>query len=690
MKYLSRAIFSMVIFSVLLITNISLLNAASFSSDMEDANRPAMDISAELKKNPDNFIEVMKKELADGNLDVAGSLAKELIKAKPDDPDPRAVYSMYLSSKNEIDEAKKQLALAKGLRGETLFTLSADAMILQREKKYDDAIEACNKSIFMDEHHPYPRNILGRIYSDMGKPEDARENFKKTVELNPNFLPGYLNLGAVSFLLGNNADSIRYFEKAIALNPNGYMADYGIAVVYEAEGRNKEAIKALEKSRDLAAGNEMILAALGQLQIKERLYENALKTGKEMESFKMESAYEILGRASLQMENPEAAVSYLKKASNNNLEAQYLLGFSHMVNGTYYLALNQMQGVLKKNPLHFGAYSARAVLKLYLGQEIDPQEELTNQWDEPFGKLLGFIRGCVAASKENRTEALNDFMTSEGIIGGFSLTGINEETLEKGIDKEEPKYLAMGVLYYFKNLYNSSMAEFSKALAVNSGSVFANYWAAQVSLATGDRDNAIRFLENSTKIAPKFFSALYAIGELNFITGKPETAITYYQRALSVKNDAGILVKLGLYYEQAENIEEAGKYYEKVIDLYPNLFVGYNQLSWLYAKRGINLDKAMHLALKANDLMPGNGSILDTLGWIHCHKKEFGEAVTFLEQAKDIMPNNPVIFYHLGVAYNGLKEKDFANTNLKKALELSDSFEGAAHARQILESNQNF
>ena len=648
-----------------------------------DTEGTPLSLKEEVKKDPDRFIEDMKTELRYGNLDNVGSLAKRLVEIKPLDPEVRALYSIFLVSKGDIKRARQELIKAtEGLK-ETQYSLYAKAMILRLEKNYDAAIKACKKAIAMDKSHPYPWNILGRIYFDRQEYKKALSSFQKAVELEPNFLPGYINLGAVFFIMGEPTQSINYFKKAIELNPRSHSAHFGMAMVYENMGNLFLAIEELKKSLDLNPDNPSALQKLGELQLKVGKYKDALSTGQEMAKRGIDKAYEILGDAALHLGDPKEAINYLKKAPPDSIVADYLRGFCLMVEGDYEAALRCMESVLQRNKNHFGAYVARVVLKFCLGKNIFP-EELNKEWGETLDKLLKFIAGSIYAANENWDNAYKSWQSAEGLIRGFSIKGINIDTLAKVIKKEELRYLNLGALYYFKNLYQNAFLEFEKALKVNKDSILANYWAAQVCLKKADRVEAIQFLKNAIKKAPNFFAALYTLGDLNFLIGKQALATQYYQRALLVKKDAGILIKLGLIFENSKEYEKAERQYEEVIRLYPNLFVGYNQLAWLYAKRGINLDKAIVLAQKANELQPGNASVLDTIGWIHFHKKNYHEALANVIKANKIRPNNPVVLYHLGAIYYAMGNKSAAKENLKKALSISNHFEGVEEARKIL------
>lgn len=641
-------------------------------------------IDAEVKKNPDRFIDSMKAYLKQGNLDGIGFLGKILVKARPENTDVRAMYSMYLVSKGELEKAGDELDKADAFKQKSQFALYARAMILQREKKYDSAIKVCKQSIAMDKRHPYPRNILGRIYFDRGQYQQALDSFKKAVELEPDFLPGYTNLGAVSFILGDHGQSIGYFQRAIQINPAAYRSYYGLALVYENVGNNALAVAALGRSLELNPGDPAAIQKLGEVQLKAGKYTEALETGRQMQERGLNGAFEILGDAALHLGDTQKAISYLEKAPAENPAADYLLGYCFMIEGQYEKALDRMESAQEKNNLHFGSYAAGAALKLYLGKPIDLEKDLNNQWDKSLGKLLSVLTGNYFAANGHWAEAVKNWQSAEGLIRGFSIAGLDENIFAKELKKEELRYLNLGILYYFKNLQKNALSEFEKALNLNKDSIWANYWAAQVYLKKGDRDKALKFMENAVNKAPTFFNALYTIGELNFLKQKTETAAQYYKRALGIKKDAGILIKLGLIYENTGEYKKAERQYETVTRLFPNLFIGYNQLAWLYAKRGVELEKALKLSAKADELQPGNASINDTIGWIYFQKKEYNNALKHLEKADNIGPNNPTILYHLGAVYHAKGERKSARETLKKALEISSKFEDSDAVHKLL------
>ena len=90
---------------------------------------------------------------------------------------------------------------------------------------------------------------------------------------------------------------------------------------------------------------------------------------------------------------------------------------------------------------------------------------------------------------------------------------------------------------------------------------------------------------------------------------------------------------------------------KKVIEIDSNHVQGLNYLAYTYAEASENLDEAEQLALRALDLQPNDGYILDTVGWVYFRRGETEEAIRYLEAAISQKPNEAVVAEHLGDAY---------------------------------------
>ena len=73
-----------------------------------------------------------------------------------------------------------------------------------------------------------------------------------------------------------------------------------------------------------------------------------------------------------------------------------------------------------------------------------------------------------------------------------------------------------------------------------------------------------------------------------------------------------------------------------------------NELGYLLATRGEQLDEAITLVRRALDSEPNNGAYLDSLGWAYFRRGDLAEAQKYLAAAAERMPASSEVLDHLG------------------------------------------
>jgi tetratricopeptide (TPR) repeat protein len=138
-------------------------------------------------------------------------------------------------------------------------------------------------------------------------------------------------------------------------------------------------------------------------------------------------------------------------------------------------------------------------------------------------------------------------------------------------------------------------------------------------------------------------------------------------------------------YQQTGHIKEAESYYRKALDMRQDFAPAANNLAWVLAEHGGNIDEALGFAQAAKERMPEDPSIMDTLGWIYYKKGLYRSAIVELEQSHEKLQTNPIIAYHLGMAYLKNNQRQEAKKALETALKISEQFPGSEEARKVLE-----
>jgi tetratricopeptide (TPR) repeat protein len=180
-----------------------------------------------------------------------------------------------------------------------------------------------------------------------------------------------------------------------------------------------------------------------------------------------------------------------------------------------------------------------------------------------------------------------------------------------------------------------------------------------------------------------FLPAYMALGRL--YARDPEKVIAQYRAMIDAAPTSPVPhTLLGVAYEAQQQYDDAILEYEQALKLEPRFAPAANNLAWLYAERGTNLDVALNLAQTAMEQFPDNPNVADTLGWLYYRKGAYLKAIALLRESADKLPDNAVVHYHLGMAHHKNSDARAAKRALKRALALDADFPGRNEATQVL------
>lgn len=140
--------------------------------------------------------------------------------------------------------------------------------------------------------------------------------------------------------------------------------------------------------------------------------------------------------------------------------------------------------------------------------------------------------------------------------------------------------------------------------------------------------------------------------------------------------DTRLYFALGAVYDKLGDSDKSIAFMRKVLELDPKHAHALNYIGYSYADRGINLDEAEKLTRQAVELLPDNGYILDSLGWVFFKQKRYAEARDTLEKALKMSADDPVIWEHLGDVYLALGDKAKAKEAYGKAIAIKPDTPG--------------
>jgi Flp pilus assembly protein TadD len=183
---------------------------------------------------------------------------------------------------------------------------------------------------------------------------------------------------------------------------------------------------------------------------------------------------------------------------------------------------------------------------------------------------------------------------------------------------------------------------------------------------------SVPYYQKAIELEPKSLLSYMQLARVYELQGKNDDSLALYQKALGVApNNPTIVGAIGNAYLAKNDLKSAQQYFEKANTLSPHDPLIQNNLAWVYALQGQNLDVALSLATQAKQAAPNAISINDTLGWIQYKKGNYVIAVGLLTEVVSKLPQGAEYRYHLGMALNGAGQKDRAKEELKKALQMT-------------------
>lgn len=172
---------------------------------------------------------------------------------------------------------------------------------------------------------------------------------------------------------------------------------------------------------------------------------------------------------------------------------------------------------------------------------------------------------------------------------------------------------------------------------------------AEVLARQGQMDAARRAIQSAPERAPDD-ARLKIQAEAQLLRDHQQPDAAYRLLADELKkdpDDEGLLYDTAMAAERAGDVKEMERLLRQLIEINPEAAQAYNALGYSLADRGLRLPEAKQLIEKAVQLVPDDGYILDSLGWVEFKMGRVQEARKILEQAMKMRPDAEVAA-HLG------------------------------------------
>jgi tetratricopeptide (TPR) repeat protein len=204
-------------------------------------------------------------------------------------------------------------------------------------------------------------------------------------------------------------------------------------------------------------------------------------------------------------------------------------------------------------------------------------------------------------------------------------------------------------------------------------------------------EEAVAELEGLAAARPERHEPLFRLG--NLLRGKERfgEAVAAYDRAIERvaeprRQNWTMFYFRGIALERVENWPRAEKDFLQALDLEPEQPFVMNYLAYSWIEKKLHLDRAKAMLVRAVELRPNDGYIVDSLGWVYYRLEEYAKGVRFLERAVELRPQDPVINDHLGDVYWRVGRHQEARFQWRRSLSLGPDQDDAPAIEKKIDS----
>lgn len=488
----------------------------------------------------------------------------------------------------------------------------------------DEAVKAFSEALRHDPSSPEIAAELASAWVEKGEYEKALAVCEQGLKVNPDSLDLHLIAAGLAMSKRDYPKAEGHYQRALALDPANVNALFYLGTLYGETRRYTEAVavfkRMLAAEPDHFQGNYY----LGKISMEIRDYQEAVKAFRKVLALRpeFEAAVVDLALAYERLGNTAAAIEVFQDylhAHPDRLNVRVKLAELYMRDRRYEEGERELQKVLRVEGHHRDALMTRAILLLESRRPAEAAGILA--------KLVGLYpldfryRYLSAAACED----LKDF---SGAVSHLKAIPPSSELFG-------PARVRWGTILKKEGKVPEAASVAEQALKEKKDP---SLYVFLSSLHEDQKDfpRAEQVLKDGISAFPQGVELYYSLGALYEKTGRFEEGIAQMEKVLAIEPD----------HADALN------------------FIGYS-----YADRGIRLDEAERLVAKALALKPGNGYILDSMGWVYFRQNRLKEALTYLRQAAAALPEDGTIAEHLGDALvkAGLVEE--AREAYRRALE---------------------
>lgn len=691
-----------------------LLLATSFSQ-MRNFEEAVAAADLVLKADPDNeaaWLVRAQAALSGNDAETGLASAEKLVALRPEDPGYKSLVAGALMSLGRHDEAEKILLAIEGVpwpsdpsgAGKTCLVLAnfygkfrggaerAAPKIRECLERYEDditllpiAADSWDAIDRRDEATALMQRALEQSPDDQtlrlllakrklaGGEREAGEKMIEDAARSSGNPKSWLQLAGVRRTAGDAAGALTALDEALALSPESQEFQFLRADVLID-------LERLDEAEAVASNLEeqtFVRILRGRLALERGDPKEALaQLGPAIEQWPTNAGARLLAaEAAYQLGDEARALSELREASRaepGETDAALLLARLHLARGEYDQAVEfAWRHITRRKTLAPAAHRVGIWAQAAQGDGKGARAFLENLRKGDAGDFAG-----VALAEEAQL-----VVREEGAAAAVRLLRAKAAAL--GEAGYEPALRALVGLETEAGRGREAAALVDSLAAKRKDAPHLQALRGELLLAAGDRVGAAAAFGEALRLDPAFAAGHAGQARVARAEGRTAEAVALYDQAAS---EAVLGAPYAL--EAAQTLIAGGdtaggrKRLEKLAEQNPEHPGITNDLAWLLASEGEELDRAARLAETASRQYPGPET-LDTLGYVQLRRGDLPAAAAAFERALELRPGYATARYHLGLTLVEKGDRDAARAALQGALD-SGPFPEADDARIAL------
>ena len=337
-----------------------------------------------------------------GFLNEAEKLYREILKQIPEQPDCLHYLGLIFMQKGEEKQAASYLQ--KSLEsGHNPIYFSNYGMFLSRQGKHSEAIKQYKKAVEIQPDYAEAWFNLGVSSSHTGDLGTAEHAYEKAIFLKENYIKAMYNLACVQESQGKSAEANHTIQKIQSVTPDTADVYYKLAQALQYLGGNENIrraydffIKALEidpNSLEIRIAYARFLADSNYIEAALEEYRNILVIEPEYEDVRVEYAQNLIKDD--QIKAAETELSTILRNNPDNIPALVGMANIHRIKGEFPDAELIYNNVLKLDGLNAGALSGIATSKKFTDRKDAIIEKLRQALEKKKSVISWYALGKI-------------------------------------------------------------------------------------------------------------------------------------------------------------------------------------------------------------------------------------------------------------------------------------------------------